>query len=162
MIASAVKSILWEVAKSRQQKSDEGSSSRDRESHFRLPCAAPLHCPMVLPLRCSLMLTRCSPLLPRCSLSRPGTAILDPKFGVYIIYIYTHTRGRPLEISKFDTQILPPLYCSILRPSLKLGFLEVIINYHTFHFLFWGGGGFLGREMGCQPEEFTEAAMFFF
>jgi len=39
---SAVKRILWEVAKSRQQVNNEGSSSRDRGSHFRLPPAAPL------------------------------------------------------------------------------------------------------------------------
>lgn len=55
------------------------------------------------------MLPRCSPgapllrplaplLLPLkrpCSLSRPGTAILDPKFGVYIIDIkYPRTEGN--------------------------------------------------------------------
>ena len=50
-------------------------------THFRLPSAAPLHCPIVLPLAPSVL-----PLKRPCSLSRPGTAISNPKFGVYIIY----------------------------------------------------------------------------
>ena len=52
-----------------------------KEIHFRLPSAAPLHCPTVLP--------RARSVLPPCSLFRPGRAIQDPKFGVYIIYIYS-------------------------------------------------------------------------
>ena len=39
--------------------------------------------PLILPRAPSVF-----PLKRPCSLSRPGTAISDPKFGVYIIYIY--------------------------------------------------------------------------
>jgi len=74
------------------------SYSRVRGSHFRLPRAAPLHCPKMLPLAPPLLppapslLSPAPSLLPLkrpCSLSRPRTAISNPKFGVYIIYIYT-------------------------------------------------------------------------
>ncbi len=51
----------------RQQKNNEGSLSRHRGSHFRLPPAAPLHCLIVLPLAPSL--------LPRCSLHRPSARL---------------------------------------------------------------------------------------
>jgi len=61
-----------------------------------LPLCSPMlpHAPPVLP-RCSPGAPLLRPLAPLllplkrpCSLSRPGTAILDPKFGVYIIDIY--------------------------------------------------------------------------
>ena len=99
----------------------ESSYSWALNSQFRLLSAAPLHYLIVLPLaslilsRASLlrllafsMLFRAFSMLSRafllrllassmlslkrrCSLSRPGTAISDPKFGVYIIYIYADT-----------------------------------------------------------------------
>ncbi len=100
MITSAVKRILWEVAKFREQKSNEGSSSRDGGSYFRLSPAAPLHCPIVLPLAPSLLSP--APLLlllkQLCSLSRLKTAIINPKFGVYIIYIYSNPIKQLLRI----------------------------------------------------------------
>lgn len=88
---------MWTVAKSRQQKGIQSSSSRDRGCHFRLPCAAP-HCS----LRCSLDTLGCSLAAPLLrlrtsfvlpskrpySLFHPGTATSHSKFGVYLIYIY--------------------------------------------------------------------------
>ena len=68
-------------------------------THLRLPPTAPLHCLIVVPFAPSLLpplplAPPCSPgapsLLPLkrpCSLSRTETAISNPKFGVYIIYI---------------------------------------------------------------------------
>ena len=61
-IASDIKRILWEVTISRQQRSNEGSSSRDRGSHFRLLPAAPLHYPIVPPFARSCSLAALSPL----------------------------------------------------------------------------------------------------
>ena len=68
------------------------------------PCS--LYAPSLLPLTpfmlppapsCSLLLPRCSlaapsllPLKRLCSLSRTKRAITDPKFGVFIIYIYIY------------------------------------------------------------------------
>lgn len=99
-----------------RQKTIKGSLSRDGGSHFRLLPAAPLHCPITL-TRARSMLPRAPSLLPLapsllprapsvlplkrpCSLSRPGTAILDPKFGVYIIYIYAF--GKNLSLRRCD------------------------------------------------------------
>ncbi len=82
------------------------SYSRVQGSQFRLQYAAPLHCPIVLPLAPSVLSLAPSvlplapsllPLAPSllplkrpCSLSRPGRVIPNPKFGVYIIYIYIY------------------------------------------------------------------------
>ncbi len=99
------------------------SYSRVRGSHFRLPRAAPLHCPKMLPLAPPLLplapslLPPAPPLLPPapsllspapsllplkrpCSLSRPRTAISNPKFGVYIIYII-YTPNLRLRVAVF-------------------------------------------------------------
>ena len=66
-------------------------------------CTAPW-CSLLLPLA-PLLLPRAPLLLPLkrpCSLSRPGTAISNPKFGVYIVYIYLcriQARGAiPLKV----------------------------------------------------------------
>jgi hypothetical protein len=80
------------------------SYSQVQGSQFRLPPAAPLHCPTVLPLAPSVLppapsvlplapslLPPAPSLLPLkrpCSLSSSKTVIPNPKFGVYIIYIY--------------------------------------------------------------------------
>ena len=79
------------------------SYSRVRGSQFRLPPAVPLYYPIVLPLTPSVLSLTPSvlslapsllsptpsllPLKQPYSPSRPGTAILNPKFGVYIIYV---------------------------------------------------------------------------
>ena len=53
------------------------SYSRVQGSRFRLPPAAPLHCPTVLPLAPSL-LPQCSLSAPPCSLAAPSKAALLP------------------------------------------------------------------------------------
>ena len=62
------------------KKSNEGSSSRDGRSHFRLPPTAPHNAPLLLPLLplCSPLLPCCSLLLPRCSLAAPLCSLLAP------------------------------------------------------------------------------------
>ena len=64
-----------------------------RGSQFRLPSTTPPalahRAPSVLP-RCSLDAPSMLPPKRPCSLSRTKTAISNPKFGVYIIYIYIH------------------------------------------------------------------------
>ena len=92
------------MAKSRQQKNIKKQlKPRWKRPHFRLPPTAPLHC-LVLPI-CSLSAPPCSliapsvlPLKRPCSLSRPGRATSDPKFGVYIIYIYIYYIHPELRI----------------------------------------------------------------
>lgn len=71
----------------------ESSCSWLRGYLFRLPFTAPLCSPP-----CSLDAHSLRPLAPSllslkrlCSLSRPGTVIVNPKFGVYIIDIYICT-----------------------------------------------------------------------
>ena len=76
--------ILWKVTKSRQQKSNESSTSRDVRSPFQVaPCCAP-SLPYSAPHPPSLL-----PLERPCSLSRSKTEIPNPRLGVYIIYMYT-------------------------------------------------------------------------
>ena len=81
------------MMKFKQQENDENSSSRHRESHFRLSSAAFLLC-LVLFLcfldafSCSLAALSMLSLKRHCLRSRSGRAISDPKFGVYIVYIY--------------------------------------------------------------------------
>ena len=87
-------------------------------------CAAPLcflGAPSVLP-RCSLNAPSLRPLarsvLPLkrpCSLSRSGTVIPNPKFGVYIIYIYIHISLPLLRTSKIPTR------CLRIYPIRRLG-----------------------------------------
>ncbi len=84
-------------SESRQQEAEPGSSTRSQNR--LLPSCSPCSlgappAPSVLPL-CSLcapsVLPPAPPVLPPkrpCSLSRSKTAIPNPKFGVYIIYIY--------------------------------------------------------------------------
>ena len=81
------------------------SYSRVRRSHFRLLPAAPLHCPIVLPLAPSLL-----PLKRPCSLSRSKTVIANPKFGVYIIYILSPNWGQHMTGRWFSgRRFAPPL-----------------------------------------------------
>ena len=71
----------WRSLSSRALKKNEGSRSWYWRSHIRLPRAAPSllpHAPSVLPLK-----------QPR-SLSRTKTAIINPKFRVYIMSIYIY------------------------------------------------------------------------
>ena len=101
------------MTKSKQQK----SIIRQLKSRWRkLTPAAPLNC-LVFPL--------CSPVLPRapsmlgapsvlplkrpCSLSRSGRVICNPKFGVYITYIY--------RIFDFRIYTAPPLCFYARRPQ---------------------------------------------
>jgi len=85
------------VAKSRQQKIIKGSSSRDRGNPFQTPtCCAPA-LPYSAP-PCSLAAPSCSLDALSRSLGAPSKSALlpfpsrngnpNPKFGVYIIYIY--------------------------------------------------------------------------
>ncbi len=120
------------------------------EIHFRLPPTAPLHCP-VLPL-CSLsappVLPRAPSMLPRarsmrplapsllplkrpCSLSLPGMAILDPKFGVNIMYIYMCQKIRWPSAKRLNTpNIFPPPKPAIpnTNPMLLLGIKTHILS----------------------------------
>ena len=95
------------VTKSRQQaglkvlRTMRAAQAEGQGIHFRLPSAAPLHCPIVLPFAPSMLPLAPSvlslapsvlPLKRPCSLSRPGTAIPNPKFGVYIISIFMYWR----------------------------------------------------------------------
>ncbi len=104
---------------------NKGSSSRYRWSHFRLPPAAPLHCLIVLPLAPSLLPLAPSllPLKQLCSLSRTKTAIPDPQFGAYIMYIYilvNHSRKqenkKTRKQEKKKKKSIKPRYSSVLVP----------------------------------------------
>ena len=118
------------LSKSRQQEDNECNLSRRIGSHFRLPSAAPLHCPIVLPLAPLVLslapsllplalsvLPLAPPLLPLkrpCSFSRPGRVIPNPKFGDYIIYIYP----QPLETYPFRS--IPPFFpCTHIQYTKK-------------------------------------------
>jgi len=64
-------------------------------AHLLLPCCsldAP-SCSLVLP-RAPSLLPWCSSLLPHCSLSRSKMTTRNPKFGVYILYIYSFPEPR--------------------------------------------------------------------
>lgn len=66
--------------------------------------------PSVLPLALSLL-----PLKRLCSLSRTETAIPNPKFGVYVIYIYiyictfTHTLWALMPVTDVNVMVLSTL-----------------------------------------------------
>ena len=76
------------------------------------PFEAPTCCAPALPLYgppAPSLLSPAPSLLPRapsvlplkrpCSLSRPGTAILNPKFAVYIIYIFNYIISNATVLS---------------------------------------------------------------
>jgi hypothetical protein len=87
---------FWTAGIEYSYRRNGGQLKPAQRSQFRLPPAArpaPPHrslfapsvlppAPSVLPLAPLLL-----PLKRPCSLSRPGTAIVNPKFGVYILYI---------------------------------------------------------------------------
>ena len=92
------------------------SCSRLRGSQFRLPlcCALPPLCS----LRCSLGAPLLRPLAPLllplkrpCSLFRPGMAIANPKFGVYIIHIYIESTDHDKDWRKGAYSLV----CSLSR-----------------------------------------------
>jgi len=94
-------------------RTGQGSLSRRLGIHFRLPPTTLLHCRivrfLVLPqcspcspsaLPCALSAPSVLPLKQPCSPSRPKKAITNPKFGVYIIYIYIiYTPNLGFEIA---------------------------------------------------------------
>lgn len=76
-------------------------------AHLLLPCCsldAP-SCSLVLP-RAPSLLPWCSSLLPHCSLSRSKMTTRNPKFGVYILYIYSFPEPR-LTRDQLLTQASP-------------------------------------------------------
>ena len=130
MVASAVKRLLWEIAKSRQRKSNEDSPQTNIDGaisgshccapalpHSASPCslAAPslrLPAPSVLPIKRP------------CSLSRPGRAICNPKFGVYIYFFPEPRPIRNRSLTKvpyrrFAPPLTPVSASTLLGESLR-------------------------------------------
>jgi len=85
-----------------------------------------LHCPIVLPLAPSVLSLAPSllPLKQPCSLSRTKTAIPDPQFGAYIMYIYilvNHSRKqeKKKKRKKSPSNLAIHLYSSPLQLALQ-------------------------------------------
>ncbi len=139
MITLTVKKILWEVAKSRQQTRNKSNSNRDGRSHFKLPSATPLHCPIVLPIAPSLLPSATfvpSPapsmlLLKRlCSLSKPKRQFEIAGSGciqyIYILFLLGRIVFQPLYV----IQLVP--FCCLLTDIVISCLLIDIVNLRVY------------------------------
>ncbi len=98
-------------------------------SHYCAP-ALPLYAPLCSPSAppCSLDAPSMLPLKRPCSLSRTKTAIANPKFGVYIIYIYIGSRqSGPASIASKEYGQQPHVLIQVKIP-FRIGKLDGLIT----------------------------------